>query len=146
MAGWSAAGGSPGRKGADEDEPPDWLVFGGMIRTVSMGEDEPGLHPLSAALEEEGFDESRSGELVGKLRAPFDGADRRLAGDGFGAVAQELSRSGCRAESGVRRDIDDNGDLLVRRIGKRRGRARRRSLRRWRRRPGSIPKTGGRAA
>ena len=25
-----------------EDEPPDWLVFGGMIRTVSMAEGEPG--------------------------------------------------------------------------------------------------------
>ena len=43
-------------QGASEDEPPDWLVFGAMIRTVSMGEGEPGLHPLAAALEEEGFD------------------------------------------------------------------------------------------
>ena len=25
-------------KGADENEPPDWLVFGAMIRTVSMAE------------------------------------------------------------------------------------------------------------
>src|SRR4051812_27155066 len=28
-----------------EDEPPQWLVFGGMIRTVSMGDAEPGLKP-----------------------------------------------------------------------------------------------------
>src|SRR5512141_640246 len=38
---------------AREDEPPDWIVFGAMIRTVSMGENEPGLNPLAAALEEE---------------------------------------------------------------------------------------------
>src|SRR6266705_6701188 len=33
-------------QGASEDDPPDWLVFGAMIRTVSMGEGEPGLNPL----------------------------------------------------------------------------------------------------
>src|SRR6185295_18983275 len=41
--------------GAREDEPPDWMVFGAMIRTVSMNEGEPGLNQLVAALEEEGF-------------------------------------------------------------------------------------------
>src|SRR5437764_1465105 len=35
--------------GAAEDKPADWLVFGAMIRTVSMGEEEPGLRPLTAA-------------------------------------------------------------------------------------------------
>ena len=30
-----------------------------MIRTVSMAEGEPGLRPLSTALEEEGFDDAR---------------------------------------------------------------------------------------
>ena len=29
-------------QGANENAPPDWLVFGAMIRTVAMGEDEPG--------------------------------------------------------------------------------------------------------
>src|SRR5437588_2053736 len=50
-------------KGAKEDERPDWLVFGGMIRTVSMTGD-PGLHPLAAALEEEGFTDVAGAELV----------------------------------------------------------------------------------
>src|SRR6516162_2203242 len=35
--------------GAQEDLRPDWLVFGAMIRTVAMGEEEPGLRPLAAA-------------------------------------------------------------------------------------------------
>ena len=30
----------------DEDQPPEWLVFGAMIRTVSMTGREPGLNPL----------------------------------------------------------------------------------------------------
>jgi hypothetical protein len=50
-----------------EDEPPDWLVFGGMIRTVSMAEGDPGLRPLSTAIEEEGFDEAGAAELVGSF-------------------------------------------------------------------------------
>ena len=32
-----------------------------MIRTVSMAEGEPGLRPLSTALEEEGFDDVGAG-------------------------------------------------------------------------------------
>ena len=48
-----------------EDEPPEWLVFGGMIRTVSMAEGEPGLRPLSTAIEDEGFDKTSAEELVG---------------------------------------------------------------------------------
>src|SRR5258708_20074510 len=51
-------------QGSAEDAPPDWLVFGAMIRTVSMGEDEPGLNPLVAALEEEGFTDFTAGALV----------------------------------------------------------------------------------
>src|SRR6202022_3469093 len=30
-------------------ETPEWLVFAAMIRTVAMGENEPGLYPLSTA-------------------------------------------------------------------------------------------------
>src|SRR5215211_7760980 len=50
--------------GAQETEPPQWLVFGAMIRTVAMSDEEPGLRPLVAALEEEGFDELGPGQLV----------------------------------------------------------------------------------
>src|SRR5215470_8649462 len=50
--------------GADENDPPAWLVFGAMIRTIAMGEGEPGLRPLSGALEDEGFDDLGSGRLI----------------------------------------------------------------------------------
>ena len=51
-------------QGASETEPPDWLVFGASVRTVAMGEEEAGLRPLVAALDEEGFDDLGSGRLV----------------------------------------------------------------------------------
>src|SRR6476659_6611108 len=47
-----------------EDEPPAWLVFGGMIRIVSMTEGEPGLRPLSTAIGDENFDEAGAAELI----------------------------------------------------------------------------------
>ena len=40
-----------------------------MIRTVSMAEDEPGLRPLAAALEDEGFDDLGSGRWWKASRA-----------------------------------------------------------------------------
>src|SRR5579872_3226219 len=49
--------------GAEEDKSPAWLVFGAMIRTISMT-NEPGLNPLSTALEEEGFTDFASARLV----------------------------------------------------------------------------------
>jgi len=100
-----------------DDELPAWLVFGGMIRTVSMAEGEPGLRPLSAALEEEGFEDAGSGELVGNFARHLMVQIDAWQEYGFSAVAKSyLSR--LEPEKGLRRDIDDNGDLLVRRVGK----------------------------
>jgi hypothetical protein len=100
-----------------EDEPPTWLVFGGMIRTVSMAEGEPGLRSLSAALEDEGFEDAGSGSLVESFARHLMVQIDAWQEYGFSAVAKSyLSR--LEPEQGVRRDIDDNGDLLVQRIGK----------------------------
>jgi hypothetical protein len=100
---------------AAEDRPPDWLVFGGTIRTVAIGEDEPGLNPLTAALEAEGFDDAGSGRLVESfarhLMATIDAWQER----GFREVANRYVQR-LAPEKGVRREIDHNGDLLVRRV------------------------------
>jgi hypothetical protein len=101
--------------GADENEPAPWLVFGAMIRTVSLGEDEPGLTPLSAALEDEGFDGLGSGRLVESFARHLMSAIDAWQEKGFGEIAKNyLSRVA--PESGVRRAIDENGDLLVKRV------------------------------
>jgi hypothetical protein len=99
--------------GADEHAPPDWLVFGGMIRTVSMT-DEPGIFPLETALDQEGFgDEAGSSALVESFARHLMVAIDALQQDGFAAVAKDyLMRLS--PEKGARRDIDGNGDLLVR--------------------------------
>ncbi|HVY56562.1 MAG TPA: biotin/lipoate--protein ligase family protein [Xanthobacteraceae bacterium] len=99
-----------------EDDVPDWLVFGAMIRTVAMGQDEPGVRPLSTALDEEGFGDTGSGRLVESFARHFLVAIDAWQDGGFGEVAKSylgrLSR-----EHGVRRDLAENGDLLVRRMG-----------------------------
>jgi hypothetical protein len=104
-------------EGADEAEPPDWLVFGAMIRIVAMGEREPGLFPLTTALEAEGFEGIDSAGLV-------EGFARHLMlmldswrEEGFGAVARQYL---ARAPAGrdVRRRIEENGDLVVMRAGR----------------------------
>jgi biotin-(acetyl-CoA carboxylase) ligase len=97
---------------ADEDAVPDWLVFGGMIRTVSMTE-EAGLHPLETALDQEGFEEHGTSALVESFARHLMAAIDAWEQDGFGTVMKEyLARLS--PEKGARRDIGENGDLIVR--------------------------------
>jgi biotin-(acetyl-CoA carboxylase) ligase len=100
-----------------ESEPPQWLVFGGMIRTVSMADSEPGLKPLSAALEEEGFSDVGSGALVESFSRHLMVHIDAWQEQGFAPVARSYLER-LVPEQGARRDIDDNGDLLVRRMGR----------------------------
>ena len=145
MAAWSAADGWPGRQAREEDEPPPWLVFGAMIRTVAMGE--RGAR-RAAARRRAGRGRLRRagrGQVVESfarhLMVAFDAWQR----EGFGAVAQELPRPAVAAEQRRAPRIDDNGDLLMRRMAARRGRAARRCCHGWPRRPGSIRRPEDRA-
>jgi hypothetical protein len=104
-------------RGAAEDAPPDWLVFGAMIRTVTTGAGEPGLRPFAAALEEEGFDDLGSGRLVEGFARHFMVVVDAWKEGGFAAV-QKSYLQWLPTEQGVRREIDENGDLLLRRMGK----------------------------
>jgi len=99
-----------------EDEPPPWLVFGAMIRTVSVTDAELGIHPLSSALEQEGFGDAGAVQVTESFARHLMLAIDAWQVDGFGSVAREyltrLSR-----ERQVSRRIDENGDLLTHRIG-----------------------------
>jgi hypothetical protein len=103
-------------KHAKENEVPDWLVFGAMIRTVSLGAD-PGVTPLSTALEEEGFIDVGSGRLMESFARNFMTITDLWQERGFDAVAKEYLQR-LPAEPGVRRSIDVNGDLLIKRMEK----------------------------
>jgi biotin-(acetyl-CoA carboxylase) ligase len=104
-------------EGANEDEVPDWLVFGAMIRTVSMTGNEPGFNPLAAALEEEGFTDLTAGAIAEGFARHLMVHIDALQEHGFGAIAPEYLQR-LPPERGLRRDIDESGDLMVRRSGK----------------------------
>jgi hypothetical protein len=104
-------------KGASEDEPPEWLVFGTSIRTVSLADGEPGVRPLAATLEDEGFDSSDGGMLAESFARHLMTYTDAWQHKGFGVVAKEYV-SRLPREEGISRNIDKNGDLLVRRMGK----------------------------
>ena len=111
---------------AHEDEPPDWLVFGAMIRMVSLNEDAPGLNPLTTVLEEEGFTDFAADALVESFARHLMTHIDAWQEQGFGAVAQQylprLSR-----DMRLRSKIEETGDLVLRRSG--RAEAERRDLR-----------------
>ena len=101
---------------ADEDAPPLWLVFGAMIRTAAVGEQEPGLHPLAATLDAEGFDLG-SGRLLESFARHLMSTVDTWQQEGFAEVATSyLARLS--PGRGTCLDIDGNGDLLVRRADK----------------------------
>jgi biotin-(acetyl-CoA carboxylase) ligase len=103
--------------GAREDDVPEWIVFGAMIRTISMSNEEAGLSPMVTALEEEGFTDATASDLVASFARHLMVATDAWQEYGFASVAREFLTH-LPAEKGIRRDIDDNGDLLVRRMGK----------------------------
>jgi biotin-(acetyl-CoA carboxylase) ligase len=102
---------------AGDDETPPWLVFGAMVRTALATGPEPGVNPLTTVLEEEGFADVPAGRLVESFaRHLMVGIDSWQA-DGFPAVVRHYFER-MPPEKGQRRDIDDNGDLVIRRMGK----------------------------
>jgi len=101
--------------GVGEDEVPPWLVFGAMIRVQSMTGEEPGVNPQVTALAEEAFDVTADA-VVESFARHFMVAIDAWQESGFATLAKEyLPRLDI--EKGLRRELDDNGDLLVRRMG-----------------------------
>jgi hypothetical protein len=123
---------------AHEDETPAWLVFGAMIRLVAMGEDEPGLRPLAAALDDEGFDDLDGRVLVESFARHLMTAVDISQDKGFGEIAKtylsrlalgkaEFRKAGPGEHSNVERcDIDQEGNLVMQHAGM--GKFERRSL------------------
>jgi biotin-(acetyl-CoA carboxylase) ligase len=98
-----------------EDAVPDWLVFGGMIRTAMLIAD-PGVNPSVTALSDEGFGETSAVDVVESFARNMMVHLDAWQEKGFGAVAksylERLAGAGLRSFSG-------NGDLLMRRAGAR---------------------------
>jgi biotin-(acetyl-CoA carboxylase) ligase len=102
---------------AREDEPPRWLVFGAMIRTVAMTANEPGIYPLASALDQEGFGAAGAVQVTEGFARHLMRALDRWQVDGFDCVAREFLGRLSREGQVVSRIIDGKGDLLVSRSG-----------------------------
>ena len=104
-------------EGADGAEPPPWLVFGAMIHTASMAGDGSGPPPLTTTLEDEGFEDVGSDQLVESFARHFMRAIDHWRDAGFIAIANNYV-SHLERKAGVCHDIGDNGELLVTRVGR----------------------------
>ena len=100
---------------AGEDAPPPWLVFGAMIRTVAMNDDDPGIHPLASALDQEGFGEAGAAQITESFARHLMLALDGWRVDGFDSVARNYLTRMPRERRTVQR-IDYCGDVLTRRI------------------------------
>jgi hypothetical protein len=96
---------------------PEWLVFGAMVRTVTMSGAESGMHPLSTALEEEGFGEADSGRILeGFARHLMMAVDRCREGGIDAIVTNYVAKM--ERDNGTRWNIEQNGDFSISRPGK----------------------------
>lgn len=96
-----------------EDDVPDWLVFGVILRAADMAHVEETVAAGGVALLNEGFEMVETEAIVGSfarhLMAAFDRWNER----GFEPIARDYLERLAEPVAGQRRGIDVNGDLLV---------------------------------
>lgn len=101
----------------EEDAVPPWLVFGAMVRVQSTHGREPGSNPLVTTLADEGFADVTAHAIVESFARHFMVAIDAWHESGFNAVAKTYFER-MAPEQGLRRDIGENGDLLLRRMAR----------------------------
>jgi len=102
--------------GAEEEATPHWLVFGALIRLVSMSNGETGLHSPATALQDEGFSKIGVERFIeGFARHLMARLDHWCEED-FVALGRHFLLMQKR-ECGVHLAIDANGDLRIERPG-----------------------------
>jgi biotin-(acetyl-CoA carboxylase) ligase len=111
---WGLVGG--GRlawpKQSSESAVPDWLVFAATIRTAWPKHVDPGLMPDVTALDEEGFAEVTSHQIIESFARNFMQAIDAWQESGFASAVKSYLERLAR-ESGAC-EIDEHGDLLLR--------------------------------
>jgi hypothetical protein len=98
-------------RASSEDRVPDWIVFGALIRTVSLGRD-AGVHSPASALEDEGFLELNSDRLIEQFARHLMSNINTWESSGFEAIARSYARR-LTAKKGATASIAANGDLVM---------------------------------
>jgi biotin-(acetyl-CoA carboxylase) ligase len=98
-------------EGTRDDEIPPWLVFSAMIRTSVVHGPESGLRPMTAALDELGFETADAGEIISSFSRHLMAAFHDWNEDGFASLARKWLDRLPPGERDLR--IDEAGDLLL---------------------------------
>jgi hypothetical protein len=98
-------------RASSEDHVPDWIVFGALIRTVSLGR-EGGVHSPATALEDEGFLELNSDRTIANFARHLMSNINTWETLGFEAIARDYVRR-LTVKKGATASIAANGDLVV---------------------------------
>jgi Biotin/lipoate A/B protein ligase family len=105
-----------------DEQPPEWLVFGGIMRSAVMRGRmspvslEPGTWASGTALEVEGFDELDIGALIESFTRHLMTHMYAWGERGFKSIGRDyLAR--LEPDKALRRGIDGNGDLLTHVVG-----------------------------
>lgn len=96
-----------------EDEVPDWLVFGVILRAADMAHVEETVAAGGVALLNEGFEMIETEAIIGSFARHLMAAFDRWSERGFEPIARDYLERLTKQAAGQRRGIDVNGDLLV---------------------------------
>jgi len=99
--------------GADEQLPPDWLVFGAMVRAGGVRELGIGLAPEITTLDDEGFEAWNPPEFAASFSRHFLVEVDSWHERGFSGIGPRYLSFLERDDGKGRRGIDENGDLLI---------------------------------
>lgn len=100
--------------GCAEDEVPDWLVFGVILRAAAMSHVPEMQAAAGVSLLSEGFEMVDTNAIIESFSRHLMTAFDRWKERGFEAIARDYLERLPGSKAGERRGIDGNGDLLVR--------------------------------
>lgn len=100
-----------------EDEVPDWLVFGGIVRIALPGHVEPGQVPDATALEDEGFEGAGPAVIIESFARFLMLQVDTWHSSGYGPVVADYLARLARERAADVLGLTDEGDLRIRPAG-----------------------------
>lgn len=104
-------------EGCGEDEVPDWLVFGAIVRVALPGDVEPGHAPGAAALEDEGFEGAGPAAIIESFARFLMLQVDIWRSSGYGPIASDYVVRLAKQSAGDALSLTTDGDLRIRPAG-----------------------------